>query len=107
MLDGESFDGLLFCQGWRVVVQVGGLGLLLHLHYLHALALVLTVVHGRLLELLLADTQLGEDLIELVLNKHLLFLDHLADNLLIELFISSLQSLSTLRNELLSLFGEV
>ena len=77
LLGLESFDGLLLGEG-LCVVAAGSLSLLLHLHYLHSLSLVLSVEHGGLLELLLADAKLGEDLVQFVLHEHFLFLDHCA-----------------------------
>ena len=101
LLGLEGFDGLLLGKGLHVV-GVGGLGLLLHLHYLHALALILSVEHGGSLELLLADAQFLQNLVEFVLNKHLFFLDHHAYDLFVELLISVFESLSALSDKFLS-----
>ena len=101
LLGLEGFDGLLLGEGLHVV-GVGGLGLLLHLHYLHAFALILSVEHGGSLELLLADAQFLENLIEFVLNEHLFFLDHHAYDLFVELLISVFESLSALSDKFLS-----
>ena len=83
------------------------LSLLLHLHYLHALVLILAVIESRLLEIFLGNAQLVDDLVELGLDEHLFLLRHLLDDLFVESVVSSLESLSSLVNVVLFLVGKL
>jgi hypothetical protein len=73
----------------------------LHLHELHSLALVLTVVHCVHLEVLLADAKLLDNLEQFGLHKHLFFLDGVHNYFLVGPLIIILECFSSLGNELL------
>jgi len=49
------------------------------MHYAHILGLVLRMIHGISLELLVGDARLPGDLLQLILDDHLLFVGHLLD----------------------------